>query len=106
MADEHLGVHISVNERLDPRTLDHVQADEGRWDRLQPLIVHFRKMRRCSKRRLQYWWGEESRWVKRLPGKGMEWAGVVGGGERAYVRTGIARNGSAYIRGEDGKSRS
>ena len=36
----------------------------------------------------------------------MEWAGVVGGGERAYVRTGIARNSSAYIRGEDGKSRS
>jgi len=29
----------------------------------------------------------------------MEWAGVVGGGERAYVRTGIARNSNAYIRG-------
>ena len=31
----------------------------------------------------------------------MEWAGVVGGGERAYVRIGIARNSSAYIRGEE-----
>ena len=47
-------LHISVYERLDTRTLEHVQADEGRCSGLQPLIAHLRRMRRCSKRRLQF----------------------------------------------------
>jgi len=45
--------HISVYERLDPQTLEHVQADEGRCDWLQALIAHPRKTRRCSKHRQQ-----------------------------------------------------
>ena len=73
---------IFVYERLDPRTLEHVQADEGRYW-LQALIAHPRKMRRRSKRNLQFGWGTEPRRVNRSPGNGVTWAGIVDGGKRA-----------------------